>query len=463
MILNKSKRVIVVIYVAIIAMFLPIYIQLENVVSLETLSVSIYALTLMFVIILGSGRRALFNPIYVYCLMQLTIYSPNWISNIVTVDFVSDTLQGMSIDNNNDAVVKYFILSSCWIIVAFFSYLATTGLSSWQSKDSRVNYKLVGICIVIISFVSFLIVLEKFDSVFQMIMERQLTRADRAYVEHGRHFFLIAQSGVLGLLFWAVFDNRFYKSYFFWTLTLTTVLIAFLVSGNRTSILITFLMIYFSWFYHTRHIFSFKVILVTFFVVLMISIASNVREQGADFVVSGEKNPMLIDRVEHLIDLRFERSTTGYAGFGVISLIDDRGGEFLYGESYFSIFYIPIPGVMLENGKPYAGGRLAAKKLYNRDDTAWPIGHIVEAYWNFGYIGVVVNAIIFGFLAKTIRKIVLNNQGSVIVIIGYIFFIFSFALGSDGIYKFSQSIIPIILIYLTVTKLKIFNLQKGLR
>ena len=175
------------------------------------MSVSLYAFMLMLVLVCCLGRYSLYNPIFIYCLLQLTIYSINWISSIAVVNFRGDTLWGLTIDNTNNAIAKYFLISSLWLFVATLTYSLSKGLTNWQAKDHSVNYKSIGLIIVFISLISFLLVLQKFDSLADLLIQRQLTREDRVYAEEGRHFFLIAQSGILGLLFWALYDENFYK------------------------------------------------------------------------------------------------------------------------------------------------------------------------------------------------------------------------------------------------------------
>lgn len=460
MILGNIKRLFILYISVFIALILPTYFQITGNFSPITLSASIYAFSLFLVLICCLGRFSLYNPIFLFCFLQLTIYSTSWISSITIVNFSGDTLMGMSSDDTKNAIAKYFLLSTLWLFVATLSYFGSRALTNWRAKDQMVDYKTIGIFIVFISFMSFFLVLEKFDSVFDMLLQRQLTRADRIYAEDGRHLFMVAQAGILGLLFWGLFDNKFYKSYLFLGLFFVTVLVGFIVSGNRTSIVMSFLMAYFCWFYHTGRVFSLKLVFVVFLIFLAISVASDIRSVGFESVASEKKELNISSRIKGLLDLRMERATVGNAKFGVISHIDDNGGPYILGESYYSVLFIPIPSALLDGQKPYAGGRLAAKKLAGRDDTAWPIGHVVEAYWNFGYLGVFLNALIFGFLAKTVRNIVINNPRSVTVVLSYMYFVFFFSLGSDGFYKFFQGFIPIVLIYQLVTRLRLLKIKK---
>ena len=165
---------------------------------------------------------------------------------------------------------------------------------------------------------------------------------------------MIAQSGILGLLFWGIYDNKFYKSYLFVALFLLSVLIGFIVSGNRTSIIMSFVLVYFCWYFHTGRVFSLKVAVITFMAFVAVSVASDIRGNGYDSVSSRSLELNASSRVNELLDLRMERATVGNATFGVISAIDTKKLTYILGESYYSILFIPIPGTLLDEGKPYA-------------------------------------------------------------------------------------------------------------
>ena len=105
---------------------------------------------------------------------------------------------------------------------------------------------------------------------------------------------------------------------------------------------------------------------------------------------------------------------------------------------------------MLSGTKPPAAGKLAAKELAGRTDTAWPISPVVEAYWNYGVFGVVVSGLIYGLLSGFIYRVMLNNLESTILLVGYFSYVTTFSVGSDGFYKFFGVVAPLIVSYLLV-------------
>ena len=128
----------------------------------------------------------------------------------------------------------------------------------------------------------------------------------------------------------------------------------------------------------------------------------------------------------------------------------DDGSPLINGESLKSIPYIPVPSSLLIEEKPPAAGKLAAQKLAGRNDTAWPVSPVVEAYWNFGILGVVISGIIYGLLSGFIYRVMINNFDSTIFLVGYFSYITTFSVGSDGFYKFIPVLIPLIFLYFVI-------------
>ena len=225
-------------------------------------------------------------------------------------------------------------------------------------------------------------------------------------------------------------------------------MIGFIVSGNRTSIVMSFILIYGAWAFSSKKLVSPTVIVLAACLLVVLSISTLVREQGFSKLQSSGYDADTREQglLTKLLQVRSERAVKGSASLGVLMALDD-GMPFLLGESYKSIAYIPVPSTLLSGGKPPAAGRLAAKELAGRTDTAWPISPVVEAYWNFGAFGVVVSGILYGLFSGFIYRVMLNNSDSTIVLVGYFSYVTTFSMGSDGFYKFFQVAVPLIALY----------------
>lgn len=411
--------------------------------SISTISAAIYGFNLFVLVIILSSTYAFYNPIFLYVVLQLTVYSPTWLPVFAQGTFSNDTFNNWTKFDVKNSVTIYFLLSILWVNISVLSYSFFKLKVNFRARDQATNYKFYGICICVCAFIAFGALLVQVGSVADFILQRHLSRSDRLAAELGRHFFFVAQSGTFGVMLWAAKDPKFHQSLMFWCLTLLVVSTGFLVSGNRTSILLLIIVLYFFWFVHTGKLINWIGVVVTCVLVVLLSVATNIRTTGSLTFEAGQTTK----GVQELVDQRIERATSGNAAFGLIHHVGKSPSNFLLGESYKSVPYVFIPSKSLDEAKPYAGGRLAAKTLANRDDTAWPIGHIIEAYWNFGLIGVILNAVLYGGLSRYVSQLLMSNRDSTFVLVTYLLYVFFFSLGSDGIYKFTQPFVVIWLIY----------------
>ena len=122
MISSSRQLVLIFCFSVFITLVLPTYMQAVGMITPVTLSVNVYALMLLFCLVCCIGKYSFYNPIFIYCLLQLTIYSTSWLSSIAVVNFSGDTLMGMGVDDTNSAIAKYFLLSTLWLFVATLTY-----------------------------------------------------------------------------------------------------------------------------------------------------------------------------------------------------------------------------------------------------------------------------------------------------------------------------------------------------
>ena len=418
-----------------------------------SISVLLYVFTLILTILLFRSRYSLLNPVFMFCLLSLTLYSLNWVPFLFISDLYNDTYNFIGYDSSKveSAILKLNLLNCFWLVCAIIGHLVLRINVSWRSSDIGFNYKNIAIVIILVSIFSFYILVDKAGSFFDLMIQRELTREDRLAASIGRHWFAFAQMGVLGIALWAFSEAKLFKSWYFLPIFITVLLIGFIVSGNRTSIVMSCVLVYGAWAFKSKKLFSptIAVMLIALFVIL--GLATVVREEGfSNLQESGyESGAQEIGFFEKLFLIRSERAIQGSASLGVLMALDD-GAPYINGESLKSIPYIPIPSSFLTEGKPPAAGRLAAQKLAGRNDTAWPVSPVVEAYWNFGFLGVFFSGIIYGLLSSFIYRLMINNFDSTIFLVGYFSYITTFSVGSDGFYKFIPVFIPLAFLYFII-------------
>ncbi len=427
--------------------------------DLPIISVIIFLSSLLLCLIILSNRMALLSPMFMFCFLQLTLFSLSWLP-FITTDFLwNDTYYNADSHSVLNAIIKLNLLTSFWIIIATLTHISFKFKSKWRSIDTDTNFKIIGIFIVILSLISFSILISKAGSIFEILIQRELSREDRISTEIGRHWFALAQIGTLGLALWAFSDKFTFKTWYFYPIFFLSILVGFIVSGNRTSIVMSSILIYAAWSFHSKKIISPSIILMILLLISTLGFATLIREEGITSLQNDgyDNRVSQIDTLKKIWEIRAERSVSGSANLGILISLEN-GAPYILGESYKSIPYIPIPSAILSYPKPPAGGKLAAFKLSGRTDTAWPISPVIEAYWNFGIFGVIFSALLYGMLSSIIFSIMKNNYKSTILIVGYFSYITLFSVGSDGFYKFLQAGIPLFILYVL---LKILFLIKS--
>lgn len=418
---------------------------------LPIISVIALLLTLSFCILVLGHNFALLNPVFMFCILQLTLYSLNWLPFISSSDLFNDTYYGSDHFLVERAIIKLNLLTALWVLIATFTFKLFTFKTKWKSIDLNINYKLIGFLIIFISFISTYILISKAGSIFDLIIQREITREDRLAAEIGRHWFALAQIGPLGIALWAFSDKYAFIKWYFLPILFLLLAIGFIVSGNRTSIVMSCILVYGAWAFRSRKIFSIKIFLLFSILISLLGVATIIRDQGISYFQNSNVsfNDSEESTIKKIWDIRSERAISGSASLGVIMSIE-KGEPYIYGESYKSLPYIFIPSSILSYEKPPAGGRLAAKTLSGRTDTAWPISPIVETYWNFGIIGVAFSSFFYGLLSSFIFNIMKNNYNSTLMLVGYFSFITLFSVGSDGFYKFFQVFVPLVFLYFLI-------------
>lgn len=447
---QRFNLILILSFILIIGVFLSFLYSSNFLVSISVLA---YVFTMLSIILFLRSKYSLLNPLFMFCLLSFSLYSLNWLPFLFISDAYNDTYYFLGYDSSKveSAIIKLNVLTCLWLVCATFGYFSLNIKSSWRSGDIGFNYKYIGIVIILISVFSFYILVDKAGSILNLMIQREITREERLASSIGRHWFAFAQMGVLGIALWAFSDAKLFKSWYFLPIFIIVLMIGFIVSGNRTSIVMSSVLVYGAWAFTNKKLFSPTIALMFFGLFITLGLATVIREEGfLSLQEAGyDSSSQEIGFFEKLFLIRSERAIQGSASLGVLIALDN-GAPHINGESLRSIPYIPIPGSLLKKEKPPAAGRLAAQKLAGRYDTAWPVSPVIEAYWNFGLMGVFISGIIYGLLSSLIYRLMINNYESTIFLVGYFSYVTTFSISSDGFYKFIPVFIPLLFLYFVI-------------
>lgn len=152
-------------------------------------------------------------------------------------------------------------------------------------------------------------------------------------------------------------------------------------------------------------------------------------------------------------------ATTGH----ILKRVPDRGG-YVWGQSFYSWIFLPIPRTMWLNKPPVTAGALLKKEIFLEEtDKIMGGGHppaiIGELYWNFSWPGLILGMFLVGrflklFYVSFYPYIKVNKNATLIyvAILLNLCFVFLSASVSQGIGTIMMNLIPIVLVLYFINK-----------
>lgn len=223
------------------------------------------------------------------------------------------------------------------------------------------------------------------------------------------------------------------------------------LTSSRGSLMWLILSSMIIWHYLRRPLSIRAVAIVAIIAVVVLSIMINLRRGDVDLIIAVSLESI----VERLFGSRdfLDITTTAH----IIAAIQDGRLDYAYGRTYFTWLYAPIPRTMWPE-KPVVSIGWEIKRcvfgLYGLGGI--PPGSIGEAYWNFGYAGVVVMWLlgaVIGWVYRSLRDYVSQNKNIALIYV-YIFLLWAFRAfsnSSSAMVGALQTALPLILALYFVT------------
>lgn len=411
--------------------------------------VFLYFLILISPVFIINHSEFIRSPLMFFILFNAT-FGFQLILPFVFVDSqLVDTIQFNQFYNTKSLVIKLLLLKIISLSVFYlFFFIRPLKLTSLSSAVKPAKIKWISIFLIVQGLLGFSQILSQAESLFELLIQRELARSDRIYQDIGRHWFVAVQLSLVGFYLLVLEKPKRSVNVLFNILFIAFVIMNFIISGNRTSIVLAYLGLYAAWILAEKRFINYVLIFMGCVFLILLLAGNVVRETGISKINihEGSIREQLVGSLSTMIDIRVERSIEGSGSLGVLAHLEN-GGEHLFGESYKSVLYAPVPSAIIGE-KPLAGGRMAAYILSGRLDTAWPIEPVVEQYWNYGFFGIFVAAIIQAIIFRKVDNLVHKNSHNVAVLLVSLVIGMQLQIASDTLYKVLQSIVPIFLIYL---------------
>lgn len=213
-----------------------------------------------------------------------------------------------------------------------------------------------------------------------------------------------------------VFRNPIYLSVLFFAL-----FSGYLTSGSRGSILNAAIPFAAVWIYQNRRIpvLSFASLGVAFF--LLFGVLGKLRTSTFDKEVDWDilTDITLGKATEYSVD-----ESSLWTGLGAAVAIFNKVPnevDYLYGKPYLAALFFWLPRNIWEN-KPHGTGYYTGRLLFSRSEAGIPPGEFADAYFNFGWVGIIVVFFLKGLLIAwlsglLVKAWIFNNKLLLIVFI----------------------------------------------
>lgn len=233
------------------------------------------------------------------------------------------------------------------------------------------------------------------------------------------------QFGLTACLFWLAMDRKAHFRPMFWGCAGASLLIAFLSSGSRSSIIYSIAMGLLVWLLRERKIAPTKILLFVFVAIFLIGLLGNFRRGTFDgeidwsTLTNATSNEMTI--VAAGLEEVAARSGERDAVFPILAHVPKRV-DFIQGSSYLAVLTLPIPRGVWEDKPGLLGGRTG--ETFFGIHAGVPPGPIGEAYWNFGMLGIPLVFLVFGIFYRWLTAVFCRYADQPAAIVIYIITLF---------------------------------------
>ena len=252
------------------------------------------------------------------------------------------------------------------------------------------------------------------------------------------------------------------------TLILLGCLIPF-ISSSRNTILYLILTILLTFHYQRQRIPIRNILTFMLLGFIMLGFMGNLRKQAYS-TASGTTIEKTGTRNATLHTIAYSAHFVGVGKTSVILAQVPEKQNYLYGQSYLSIFYAPIPRSMWHNKPIVRIGRFVGVTLFERNTLSGvPPGLIGESYLNFGWVGIIIIMYVFGIFCRYIyTRLILNRDPSdffSIALYGILWVFLLDVLVTDftgNVMRVLRFLIPLALIYSTsvIAENKIYKFRQ---
>lgn len=219
------------------------------------------------------------------------------------------------------------------------------------------------------------------------------------------------------LVIWYLMRPRIIRNPIFIGMLLLALALQFAADGSRSSVLIPLVVFAAGWMYHNHKVPAVAGIVGMIFAILALAALGSIRQDTAQQEGSIDLNGVLAGDIESFLLRNDEEIAARNWRSGAIAVAAEipRERSYLFGQTYVGavLFWVPRS---IWAGKPRGVGAYANALLFLKrgsvdgfQGASYPVSGSAEAFWNFGWMGVIVIFALFGMLHKYLAIRVCNR------------------------------------------------------
>ena len=292
-------------------------------------------------------------------------------------------------------------------------------------------------------------------AVFWVYVERQGGLSEHLLSwQEGRHealageyyWIMLIKVSAMASLLWFSLNRRAVYQPLFWACAIISVLVNFLATGSRGTVVVFFIVAMLVWMLRERKFAPARIIAIGLLGVVLISFLGGFRSRlwkGEISLASENEDKTLIDYFEQGAVESAERAWTSSGLLPILARVPDDV-DLLYGSSYFALFTLPVPRSLWPDKPGQVGGLVG--DVFFHSPAGTPPGPIGEAYWNFHIPGVIIVFFLFGTFQKWLAQCFVRYQRQPAAVLIYLTVLFTIDPSTPAVVVCLMLVLPLVIL-----------------
>jgi oligosaccharide repeat unit polymerase len=258
------------------------------------------------------------------------------------------------------------------------------------------------------------------------------------------YWILLIKVSAMACLLWFSLNRRAVYQPLFWACSLVSVVINFLSTGSRGTVVVFFIVAMLVWMLRERKFAPTRIIFIGLLGVVLISFLGGFRSRiwkGEISLTSETDEKTVVEYFEQGAVESAERAWTNSGLLPILARVPDDV-DLLYGSSYFAFFTLPVPRSVWPDKPGQVGGLVG--DVFFHSPAGTPPGPIGEAFWNFHAPGVVIVFFIFGTFQKWLAQSFVRHRREPAAVLLYLTILFTVDPSTPAVVVCLMLIVPLL-------------------